>query len=89
MLDRETFRPVVTGVALVAAFRAADPSGFRWRDPPYEYEHEKLPFDILAGSAELREQIEAGRDRARDRALVGARRRRVRERAPAIFAQRT
>ena len=60
VLDREAFRPVLTGVALVAAFRAADPERFRWRDPPYEYEHEKLPFDILAGSTELRQQIEAG-----------------------------
>jgi len=60
VLDREAFRPVLTGVALVAAFRAADPERFRWRDPPYEYEHEKLPFDILAGSSELRQQIEAG-----------------------------
>jgi uncharacterized protein YbbC (DUF1343 family) len=60
VLDRRAFRPVVTGVALVAAFRAADPRGFAWRPPPYEYEHEKLPFDILAGSSELREQIEAG-----------------------------
>jgi uncharacterized protein YbbC (DUF1343 family) len=59
VLDRESFRPVLTGVALVAAFREAD-SGFAWRPPPYEYEHEKLPFDILAGSSELREQIEAG-----------------------------
>ena len=55
------FRPVETGVALLAAFRAADPDRFRWRDPPYEYEHTKLPIDILAGSSELREQIEAGR----------------------------
>jgi uncharacterized protein YbbC (DUF1343 family) len=60
VLDREAFRPVLTGVALVAAFRAADPERFRWRDPPYEYEHEKLPFDILAGSSELRRQIEGG-----------------------------
>jgi len=60
VVDREAFRPVLTGVALVAAFRAADPERFRWRDPPYEYEHEKLPFDILAGSSELRQQIEAG-----------------------------
>ena len=60
VLDREAFRPVLTGVALVAAFRAADPEHFRWREPPYEYEHEKLPFDILAGSSELRQQIEAG-----------------------------
>jgi uncharacterized protein YbbC (DUF1343 family) len=60
VLDRGAFRPVETGVALLAAFRASDPDRFRWRDPPYEYEHEKLPIDILAGSAELREQIEAG-----------------------------
>jgi uncharacterized protein YbbC (DUF1343 family) len=58
--DRRTFRPVITGAALVAAIRAADPEGFRWREPPYEYERIKLPFDILAGSAELRERIEAG-----------------------------
>jgi uncharacterized protein YbbC (DUF1343 family) len=59
VLDRRAFRPVLTGVALTAAFRQADPA-FAWRQPPYEYEHEKLPFDILAGSSELREQIEAG-----------------------------
>jgi uncharacterized protein YbbC (DUF1343 family) len=60
VLDRATFRPVETGVALLAAFRAGDPDRFRWRDPPYEYEHDKLPIDILAGSAGLREQLEAG-----------------------------
>jgi len=60
VLDRATFRPVETGVALLAAFRASDPDRFRWRDPPYEYEHDKLPIDILAGSTGLREQIEAG-----------------------------
>ena len=60
VLDRAAFRPVEAGVALIAAFRAADPDGFRWRDPPYEYEHTLLPIDILAGSSELREQIERG-----------------------------
>jgi uncharacterized protein YbbC (DUF1343 family) len=60
VLDRRTFRPVETGVALVAAFRNEGRDRFAWREPPYEYEHEKRPFDILAGSSELREQIEAG-----------------------------
>jgi uncharacterized protein YbbC (DUF1343 family) len=60
--DRTAFLPVLTGAALVAAFRDADPGAFGWRDPPYEYESVKLPFDILAGSPELREQIEAGVD---------------------------
>jgi uncharacterized protein YbbC (DUF1343 family) len=62
VLDRGAFRPVLTGVALLAAFRASDPDRFRWRDPPYEYERDKLPIDILAGSPVLRERIEAGVD---------------------------
>jgi uncharacterized protein YbbC (DUF1343 family) len=59
VIDREAFRPVLVGVALLAALRRADAT-FHWREPPYEYERVKLPFDILAGSSELREQIEAG-----------------------------
>src|SRR5262249_27689101 len=59
VLARRAFKPVLAGVALTAAFRAAAQGQFAWRDPPYEYELEKLPFDILAGSADTREQIEA------------------------------
>jgi len=60
VLDRATFLPVETGVALIEAFRAADPAQFGWKSPPYEYEYEKMPIDCLAGSATLREQIDAG-----------------------------
>ena len=60
VIDRQAFTPVEAGVALIAAFRAAGPDRFAWRDPPYEYEHNKMPIDILAGSSELREQIEGG-----------------------------
>ena len=58
VLNRDDFRPVLTGVALMAMFRRFDPAGFRWRPPPYEYEREKPPIDILAGSDVLRRQIE-------------------------------
>jgi uncharacterized protein YbbC (DUF1343 family) len=60
VLDRERFEPVLTGAALIATFRQLDPARFAWRQPPYEYEHEKLPIDILAGSGQLRRQVEAG-----------------------------
>ncbi len=60
VLDRRAFKPVEAGVALIAAYRAADPAQFAWRQPPYEYEHTKMPIDILAGSSELREQVDAG-----------------------------
>ena len=59
--DRERFRPVVTGVALIDMFRRCDPARFSWRPPPYEYEHHKAPIDILAGSNALRGDIESGR----------------------------
>jgi uncharacterized protein YbbC (DUF1343 family) len=58
--DRRTFRPVAAAVALISAFRASDPAKFKWKDPPYEYEHDRIPIDVLAGSTELREQIEGG-----------------------------
>jgi len=60
VLDRRAFRPVEAGVALIKGYRDADPQQFGWRKPPYEYEHTKLPIDILAGSSELRERIESG-----------------------------
>jgi uncharacterized protein YbbC (DUF1343 family) len=59
--DRATFRPVETGVALIEAFRAAAPDQFAWREPPYEYEYEKPPIDILYGSTALREGLDQGR----------------------------
>jgi uncharacterized protein YbbC (DUF1343 family) len=60
--DRHQFQPVLTGVALIAMFHQVDPGRFAWRQPPYEYEHEKMPIDILAGSETLRQQIESGCD---------------------------
>ena len=58
VLHRDEFQPVLTGVALIDMFRRFDPSRFAWRPPPYEYEHDKAPIDILAGSDVLRRQIE-------------------------------
>jgi uncharacterized protein YbbC (DUF1343 family) len=60
VLDRLEFRAVESAVAVLVEIRLQNPSAFQWRQPPYEYEHEKLPFDILAGSSQLRQQIEAG-----------------------------
>ena len=59
VLDRRAFRPVEAGVALIKAYRDADSTQFAWRQPPYEYEHTKMPIDILAGSDALRHQIES------------------------------
>jgi uncharacterized protein YbbC (DUF1343 family) len=56
--EREAFAPVKVGVSLLREFHGTAPKQFKWRDPPYEYEHDKTPIDILAGSPALRAQIE-------------------------------
>lgn len=58
VLDRQQFQPVKTAVAILQAIYELYPAEFRWKEPPYEYEWEKLPFDILAGTDGLRADIE-------------------------------
>jgi uncharacterized protein YbbC (DUF1343 family) len=62
VLDRRRFRPVRTAVELMAEFRRQDPARFPWREPPYEYEHDKQPIDILYGSDRLRATLDADGD---------------------------
>ncbi len=57
--DRDAFRPVITGLALIGMFRRHGPAAFAWRPPPYEYEHRLLPIDILAGTDALRTDVES------------------------------
>ena len=58
--DRRAFTPVAAGIAVIEELRRANPAAFAWRPPPYEYEHRLMPIDILAGSSQLRERIDAG-----------------------------
>lgn len=60
VLDREAFKPVITGVALIKTIRDLYPGDFKWQVPPYEYVYDRLPFDVIAGTMKLRLQIESG-----------------------------
>jgi len=60
--DRWIFRPYLTGLTVLRAFLALHPAEFTWLPPPYEYEFEKLPIDILLGDGRIREALEAGVD---------------------------
>ncbi len=60
VLDRESFKPVITGIALIKACRDLYPNQFQWQEPPYEYVYDRLPFDVIAGTTKLREQVESG-----------------------------
>ena len=59
VVDRRSFQPFRTGLALLITYREMGENRFQWKDPPYEYEYEKLPFDILCGTDTVRKQIEA------------------------------
>ena len=58
--NRDQFKPVATGVAVTSAIKRLYPESFRWKQPPYEYVYDRLPFDVITGTAGLREQIESG-----------------------------
>jgi uncharacterized protein YbbC (DUF1343 family) len=57
-VDRRAFNPVRTGLALLRGIVALHPGEFRWKQPPYEYESEKLPIDVIAGGPFVREWAE-------------------------------
>ena len=60
VLDRQTFEPVITGIAIVKTAFDMYREHFRWKDPPYEYEYDRSPFDLIAGTSAVREAIERG-----------------------------
>jgi uncharacterized protein YbbC (DUF1343 family) len=62
VIDRATYAPVLTAAAVLREISAANPGRFAWRNPPYEYEHDKEPIDILAGTSTFRAGIERGDD---------------------------
>jgi uncharacterized protein YbbC (DUF1343 family) len=58
--DREAFEPVIAGIAIVKTAFEMYGDQFRWKDPPYEYEYDRNPFDLIAGTTSIREAIERG-----------------------------
>lgn len=58
--ERNLFEPALAGVAIVKTAFEMYPDDFKWKDPPYEYEYDRNPFDLIAGGSRLREAIERG-----------------------------
>src|SRR5687768_1421869 len=56
--DRKAFNPVRTGLSLLRGIVALYPGRFEWKQPPYEYETQKLPIDVIAGGPWVREWSE-------------------------------
>jgi uncharacterized protein YbbC (DUF1343 family) len=60
VLEREAFKPVLTGLAIVKVCHELYGEYFKWKEPPYEYVFDKNPFDVISGSVFLRGAIERG-----------------------------
>jgi len=56
--DRDAFRPVVTGIHLLATLKKLYPADFRWRSPSRSTG--AYYIDLLAGTPRLREMVDAG-----------------------------
>ncbi len=55
--DTKTFRPWKLSQILCREF-FHHVQGFEWKQPPYEYEYEKLPIDMINGTDKLRIWVE-------------------------------
>jgi len=58
--DAEIFLPYRTSLALLQAVIQCYPVKFFYKEPPYEYEFERLPMDLILGDVVLRQALENG-----------------------------
>lgn len=58
--DRTAYKPFLSSVCIIKVVRDLHPQELAWKNPPYEYEAELLPIDILAGTDRVRKDIEKG-----------------------------
>ena len=60
--DRREYRPYLTTLSIVQSIISLYPKEFSWSDPPYEYEYERMPIDLILGDHDLRRDIEQLKD---------------------------
>jgi len=58
--DRDLFKPYFTSLCLLQDILGLWPEEFAWKEPPYEYEYERMPIDLILGDSGLRKAIQAG-----------------------------
>jgi uncharacterized protein YbbC (DUF1343 family) len=57
--EPELYRPYRTSLALLQAILRCHPDRFEWKAPPYEYEYERMPIDLILGDGKIREHLSA------------------------------
>ena len=59
--ERNLFEPVITGLAMIKTIFDLYPENFEWKNLPYEYEFDRNPFDVIAGTLKIRKFFEEGK----------------------------
>jgi uncharacterized protein YbbC (DUF1343 family) len=67
--DANRFASYATTIEILRAIKRLYAREFAWLPPPYEYEFDKPPIDILSGSERLRIALDAFDDRAIDKCI--------------------
>jgi len=59
VIDPANYQPFRTSLALLQAVMKCHPEAFQWKPPPYEYEYQRLPMDLILGSRDIRKRLTA------------------------------
>jgi uncharacterized protein YbbC (DUF1343 family) len=57
--DPGRYRPYTASLQLLQAVIRTCRRDFAWKSPPYEYDFERLPIDLIIGDRAIRERVEA------------------------------
>jgi len=60
VVDRQSFLPLLTGIAIMQAAHDLGGDAFAWRADAYEFVEDVPAFDLLCGTDQVRRGIEAG-----------------------------
>jgi uncharacterized protein YbbC (DUF1343 family) len=55
--DTQQFKPYRASLSLLQAIRHCHRDDFDWKAPPYEYELEKMPIDLILGDQQIRNRL--------------------------------
>ncbi|MBL0700995.1 MAG: DUF1343 domain-containing protein [Desulfosarcina sp.] len=58
----ELFQPYLTTLKLMQAVCCMHKDKFKWAEPPYEYEFDRFPIDLITGDSQIRYLMESGEE---------------------------
>ncbi len=59
-MDKRSFKPYLTSLTILEVLLRRYPEQFAWKQPPYEYEYERMPIDLILGDKSVRQGLESG-----------------------------